>query len=66
MESALQRARSEVETLAMQMEITVGTSAARIIRAHELVFEDATFVAAESALSITVDEYVQQLIVNRE
>ena len=70
---AVRRARHELEEIALRVEITVGKSAADIFRAHEFMLADATFLAtiqrrvteehlaAESAVSVTAEEYADRL-----
>ena len=72
LEHALGRARQELDQIAIRVERSAGASAAAIFRAHELMLEDPSFVAAirrrineecwaaESAVSLTVDELVQR------
>ena len=72
LEHALRRARQELDQIAVRVERSAGASAAAIFRAHELMLEDPSFVAAirrrineecwaaESAVSLTVDELVQR------
>jgi phosphotransferase system enzyme I (PtsI) len=73
LEHAVRRAGRELEEIALRVEITAGKSAASIFRGHEAMLEDATFLAtirrrigeqhlaAESAVSGTVEEYAQRL-----
>ena len=73
LDHAIRRASRELEEIALRVEITVGKSAADIFRAHEFMLEDATFLttiqrrireehlAAESAVSVTVEEYAERL-----
>jgi len=72
LDHALRRARRELEEIALRVEITAGKSAADIFRAHEAMLEDGSFnaairkrieeehLAAESAVSVTVEEYCQR------
>jgi len=72
LEHALRGARQELDQIAALVELSAGASAAEIFRAHELMLVDPSFVAAirrrineecwaaESAVSLTVDQLVQQ------
>lgn len=72
LEHALCRARQELDQIAVRVELSAGESAAAVFRAHQHLLEDHSFVtpirrrikeeclAAESAVSITVDEFVQE------
>ena len=46
LEQALELARRELGEIARRVELNVGTSAAAIFRAHQVMLEDAAFVAA--------------------
>jgi len=73
LDHALRRARRELEEIALRVEITAGKSAANIFRAHQAMLEDTAFeaairnrvedqnLAAESAVSVTVEEYAQRI-----
>jgi phosphotransferase system enzyme I (PtsI) len=71
--NALEKARKELEDIAIRVEIMIGKSAAGIFRAHKHMLEDTNFLSkiekliceehwsAESAVSITVDEYLKTI-----
>ncbi len=73
LEHALRRARRELEEIALRVEITAGKSAANIFRAHQAMLGDRVFnaaihtciedqnIAADSAVSVTIEEYAQRI-----
>ena len=70
---ALRRARRELEEIALRVELTAGKSASAIFRAHKAILDrsglvanlrhriEADHLAAESAVSLTIDEYAHRI-----